>query len=398
MKYKVPVLIAAAGLLLGCGIGIYEGRARAWSQEDYFQRNTYGGGAYTEEMEAEIEGEKKKIEVTVEEKKYSRREAEKLMQETAKALDGEILGDNQSVDEIRKPMHLPEHVGDSPVAISWITDHPQILDWEGTLGEEIPQEGVFVTIQGELSLGESRQLYERRVKVFPQQLSREEQTLRKLQEGIEKENQGEDTGRLYLPGKVEGKTVRWMRSSSHTGLWVSLLAVLSAVLAAARQEEQKHKKEKERRELLLRDYPDIVGKLVLFLGAGMTIKGAFTRIAADYQKWGQCGPRPGYEEMAAACKEMEGGISEAEAYQRFGARCRLPCYKTLATLLFQNLKKGGRGLLELLEREAAEAEDDRIRNARIKGEQVSSKLLVPMFLMLLVVLVILMVPAYLTFY
>ena len=74
MKYKVPVLIAAAGLLLGCGIGIYEGRARAWSQEDYFQRNTYGGGAYTEEMEAEIEGEKKKIEVTVEEKKYSRRE------------------------------------------------------------------------------------------------------------------------------------------------------------------------------------------------------------------------------------------------------------------------------------------------------------------------------------
>ena len=376
MKYKIPVLIAAAGLLLGCGIGIYEGRARAWSQEDYFQRNTYGGGAYTEEMEAEIEGEKKKIEVTVEEKKYSRREAEKLMQETAEALDGEILGDNQSVDEIRKPMHLPEHVGDSPVGISWITDHPQILDWEGTLGEEIPQEGVFVTIQGELSLGESRQLYE----------------------GIEKENQGEDTGRLYLPGKVEGKKVRWMRSSSHTGLWVSLLAVLSAVLAAARQEEQKHKKEKERRELLLRDYPDIVGKLVLFLGAGMTIKGAFTRIAADYQKWGQCGPRPGYEEMAAACKEMERGISEAEAYQRFGARCRLPCYKTLATLLFQNLKKGGRGLLELLEREAAEAEDDRIRNARIKGEQVSSKLLVPMFLMLLVVLVILMVPAYLTFY
>lgn len=159
------------------------------------------------------------------------------------------------------------------MGISWITDHPQILDWEGTLGEEIPQEGVFVTIQGELSLGESRQLYERRVKVFPQQLSREEQTLRKLQEGIEKENQGEDTGRLYLPGKVEGKKVRWMRSSSHTGLWVSLLAVLSAVLAAARQEEQKHKKEKERRELLLRDYPDIVGKLVLFSGSRNDHKG-----------------------------------------------------------------------------------------------------------------------------
>ena len=49
-------------------------------------------------------------------------------------------------------------------------------------------------------------------------------------------------------------------------------------------------------------------------------------------------------------------------------------------------------------REAAEALEDRKRQARIQGEQASSKLIFPMLLQLVIVLTILMFPAFLSFY
>ena len=51
----------------------------------------------------------------------------------------------------------------------------------------------------------------------------------------------------------------------------------------------------------------------------------------------------------------------------------------------------------ILEEEAGKAQEIRRQQARILGEQASTKLLFPMILMLLVVFILLMVPAWLTF-
>ena len=53
--------------------------------------------------------------------------------------------------------------------------------------------------------------------------------------------------------------------------------------------------------------------------------------------------------------------------------CPLAAYKTAATLLVQNLRKGNRHLLELLEQESAQAFDDRKRQAKILGERSGDK-------------------------
>jgi hypothetical protein len=66
-------------------------------------------------------------------------------------------------------------------------------------------------------------------------------------------------------------------------------------------------------------------------------------------------------------------------------------------VLSQNLKKGARGLTDLLETEAEASLNERKNHARKIGEQAGTKLLLPMILMLGIVLVILMVPAFLSF-
>ena len=105
-----------------------------------------------------------------------------------------------------------------------------------------------------------------------------------------------------------------------------------------------------------------------------------------------------YEEIAVACNEMESGISEYEAYRRFGERCDQVKYKTFSTLLIQNLQKGSCCLADLLEKESMEAWDERKRKARVMGEAAATKLLLPMVMMLLVVMAIVMIPALLSFY
>ena len=53
------------------------------------------------------------------------------------------------------------------------------------------------------------------------------------------------------------------------------------------------------------DYPEIINKLTLLLGAGMTVKRAWRKITVDYEEekhiWGV---RHAYEEMRQACNEM----------------------------------------------------------------------------------------------
>ena len=149
---------------------------------------------------------------------------------------------------------------------------------------------------------------------------------------------------------------------------------------------------------MLMDYPGLIMKFTLLVQAGLTARKAFQKIALDYGKRENGKKREAYEEIRVACYEMDSGISEAEAYRRFGERCGQVKYKTLSTLLIQNLQKGSRYLADLLEKESVEAWEERKRKARVLGDTAATKLLFPMVLMLLVVMAVIMLPACLSFY
>ena len=202
----------------------------------------------------------------------------------------------------------------------------------------------------------------------------------------------------YLPEEWNGKHLEWEQPKDTTGNLISALGLVAAaavVIAKRREEESVQIK---RREQMLMDYPGLVMKFTLLVQAGLTARKAFQKIAMDYGKREEGNKRAAYEEIRTACYEMDSGVSEAEAYRRFGERCGQVKYKTLSTLLIQNLQKGSRYLSDLLEKESVEAWEERKRKARVLGEAAATKLLLPMVLMLLVVMAVIMLPACLSFY
>lgn len=144
----------------------------------------------------------------------------------------------------------------------------------------------------------------------------------------------------------------------------------------------------------------MVSKISLLLGAGMTLSAAWERIVLNYQHKLDCHPTESeevYEQMLVSYREMQDGVGELKVYEQFGERCGTPQYRKLAMLIIQNLRKGSAGLRQSLEKEVADAFVLRKNLAKKTGEEAGTKILFPMMLMLCIVMVIILVPAFLTF-
>lgn len=127
------------------------------------------------------------------------------------------------------------------------------------------------------------------------------------------------------------------------------------------------------------------------------------KIAGEYEKDQKekeqisakaCGRKKAYEEMVNVMYKISGGASEGECYEEYGIRCNLSEYRKFGMMLSQNLRKGTRGLTELLEREAEDAFEQRKNLAKKAGEEAGTKLMIPLFLMLIIVFAIVIVPAF----
>ena len=202
----------------------------------------------------------------------------------------------------------------------------------------------------------------------------------------------------YLPDTWNGKHLEWEQPKDTKGNLIAALGLVAALAVVIGKEREKQTVQAKRKEQMLMDYPGLIMKFTLLVQAGMTVRKAFQKISLDYGRKRKRNPRPAYEEIRIVCYEMESGVSESEAYRRFGERCGQAKYKIFATLLIQNLQKGSRQMADMLERESTEAWEERKRKARVLGEAAATKLLVPMIMMLIVVMAIVMIPAFMSFY
>ena len=196
---------------------------------------------------------------------------------------------------------------------------------------------------------------------------------------------------------LDTNELRYYQAFNERGPVITVMGMMIGILLYALQKQNIRKAEEERKKQMIEDYPEVISKLTLYLGAGMTVKKAWRKITEGYMKEKEDeNERYVYEEMRQTCHEMDSGVTEAEGYENFGRRCDLQSYIRLGAQVSQNLRQGAEGLSELLKLESIQAFEERKARAKRLGEEAGTKLLLPMFLMLAVVLIIVIVPAFLT--
>ena len=393
MKYKTKVVMtgcvgmAVSVLLLICSL---------WEQQPLTELSRPGKGAdsVTEHLQVQIGEDKTPIDVTVAAVPYDRKEEQTRIREASKNLETIFLGQNTSLDHVTMDLHMPTQIGDSEVTVQWYLDSWKYLEPDGTLKNEGLEEPVWIQVQALLSFGEENLTWNRTIQICPPEAPDTAMMIRMLQYQLQECQAGyEET--VQLPAEVSEQAVTWYPQRDTRWLWTTLLtgAALCGLWTGKKREDEQRLQKYERKMQLA--YPDIVNRLRLYMGAGISIRHAWERIRRGYEKQRQMtgNSEDAYEQMKLALRQMQNGVAETVAYEQFGMDCRLSSYLKLGTLLSQNLRLGTGNLAEMLKAEAKDAFEDRKALARKIGEECESRLLLPMLLMLLSILIMIMYPA-----
>lgn len=391
-KTKIKKILAAVLLLI---VFVMVRQQTAGSLEHgSLQRKEPGEGSSQKSLEAIVDGESYDINVEIAERRFTKKEVKKELKKAKKEIDATFLGDNKSLNSVKKPVVMKDSYRNGNVEAEWRLDSYDVINTEGEfVKKELPKKGVLLEACVLLSCGEETEEYSFGFHVFSPDLSVKEQ----IETALEKQNQKNKTKKNFiLPKKLGKKEIQWKEQNPHTVEILLLLGVVTGVLLKFRGLEEERKKKKKREEELLLSYPQLVTTLALLIGAGMPVSKAWGRMAGRYKKNGTV-KNAAYEEICYTWNEIQDGVGERKAYENFGNRCALWQYKRLASLLTQNLRKGSSELTELLSKESELAMEQRRNLAKRLGEEAGTKLLLPMMLMLCMIVALIIVPALIKF-
>lgn len=399
---KILCCILAVAFLIVAFVGTYQEKEGVIQQGSIEKDDwEHGYDLYYEAENGQISGN---TQITVPQKNYDKEEAKKLFQQVVEQLESEIMGKNQSLEQVSSDLNFVDYLDGIPVEIEWSTDKEEYINSYGQVFNfSLESEGEIVMVTATMSLGEYEEEYSFPVcVVLPDKKDSSwwqkavEHKMEDLLEQASEENQ------ILLPQQIAGSGILFSEKYDKRPweylLAIPILAVLLFYGTLKEEEKQKGKKEAE----LLREYPEIVSRLSLYIQSGMTSKKAVGKIVNDYEKirvtTGKRGTRKfGYEELRVMYYEMQSGISEHTAYKNLGERTGLAEYKKFSAILVQQLEKGSKSFLDNLQQETREAFEKRKRNAKEAGEKAGTKLLFPMGILLVITLMVIMTPAFLSF-
>ena len=403
-------------------------------------RSGYGGSKQyiTLEVSGLTEDTSVPLDITVSPKRYTEEEANAVFREIYDQLEELVVAEGESFANLQHDLRLMTKLPKYGVQLSWdfypeldpalaagsvtpdearayYRKYRHLMDSDGTLHNETLAPGTVVT--GYLSLimstdivptgtdGETKYLktqyhsapYRIYVGIVPRALSRYESLLLQLQQAITTEDEGSlGENMLSLPTEIDGQRIYYSEHEDRSYLLLPLLGVIAAMAIYMRQGQARRTEKKQRESLLMLDYSELVSKLMVYIGAGLTVRNALETISQHFDALISRGikeDRPLYQELRTMVIQFRRNMPESEIYLSFGRRVNLKPYTKLVSLIEQNRMNGARNLRAMLELEMEDAFEQRKTTARRLGEEAGTKLLLPLFIMLGIVMIIVIVPA-----
>lgn len=337
------------------------------------------------------------VDFEVPSRKLTEGEIKDVFEKAKFEIDSTFLGENKDVDHIEKKVVMNTAYQEGLVAAEWRLDSYSYIYTDGTLKNEQLDEPVICTAEVYLTYEDYGEVYSFSFSIVPKTKTQ----LEEFVDGIKKKfldniDETSTEEMAYLPDEYEGHVLAWNKKKSMKGITILTIGLVVLFGLGYGRTMDTKKKEKERRDLLELEYSDMLSTLSLLLGAGMSVRKAWEKmVLSAHQRAGPLSPI--YEEMEMTLHQMQTGKSEKAAIEEFGKRTRLPCYRKMSGILVNYIQKGSRDITNQLNNEVILAFEERKSLAKLAGELAGTKLLLPMLMQLGVALVIIIIPAILSF-
>lgn len=229
-------------------------------------------------------GEKKmNFRVAVEPIILSGEEMYQVFDEFLEKLPENMLGKNESLQNVRSDLKMERKYEGFPITVEWESSAPDILSSSGQVGVVEREEQVMLSLQ--MRYGEYGRKEEIAVIVMPPALTEEEKLYKEMEEFLLQSQAGSrDKEEWTLPDEWRGESIGWTQAVEDYSLLLWGAAVATAFAVFCFMDKDLHGQTEKRRQRIRSEYPEIAYKLALFVGAGMTIRGAFQKVAGDYDE------------------------------------------------------------------------------------------------------------------
>lgn len=398
-KYRLQILIILVGIILAILYNFFAGDEQILKNKNMLKRQNYDGEDYRVKLYVEgIDEKKLPIDIEVRKREYDEKMLEEIFDKCMEILPSKILGENKSLSEIRYKLNFVKYIDEYGVDVLISPEDSELIEFNGRILNEDLKDAKDTYLNIRLGYGDIKQEYQIQVSVLPSDKSDISSLVKSFKRYIEKEDEGTKTKEyMSLPSTWENRELRYIQEKNYNALYILLFSIILAVLLFL---NEKHKKKMENlrveRQSLL-EYPEIVSKFIIFIEAGLSIRNVWEKIVIDYEK-GKTKNIYVYEEMKKAHLRMKSGIHEAIVYKDFARNMKLRQYTKFISILEQNRRAGLSNIRELLNYESKNAWEERMQLAKRQGKEAETKMLIPLFLMLLIVLLIVVAPAMLNIY
>ena len=203
---------------------------------------------------------------------------------------------------------------------------------------------------------------------------------------------------LKLPRVLDDKKIIYKNKTNYSFLFVPVLLIAVCIILYVKTKFDVKEEEKRINELLKIDYPQIITKILIYVSSGLTMRNSIKLIANTYEKKKEKGyvkeNRKAYEEMIIAKKKLDNGVGEIAVYEEMASNIKDRTYTRFINIIIQSIKNGNKDIKNILNLEVQDALFERKQRAKKLGEEASTKLVLPLMLMLLTIMIIIMVPAF----
>ena len=449
---KRSIYCVVAGLVFAI-LSLITNRQSIYVRPNEIERGSYGTQKtpYSIKIDAENLAKNMEFSVSVSSKKYTKDEADEAFAKKIDELKIDILNENDSFESINSKLNFKSDLGDgvrasyafepkkieeyydkyksvkkrkatksdllATVSIAtrsdiddfkYFVDYQKVIDGSGNVNNENFKLTEFCTgfivIQLSTEIKDKEGSYKSEKYMLPVRVVSKKLTpieafkvaFKKELDNSDKETINEDT--IKLPKVINDFKIIYKENRNLGFLLMPIFGVLVAILLEARDKEEEKEKAKRRIRLLEIDFAQIISKILLYVSSGMTIRNSFIRLAEQYQK-SKSGVknfenRAAYEELVVVKNKLASGYSEINAYEEMAKNINLRIYTRFLNIIIQSIKNGNKDLKNILNMEVQDALYERKQNAKKLGEEAATKLVLPLMMMLSIIMVVIMVPAF----
>jgi tight adherence protein C len=170
---------------------------------------------------------------------------------------------------------------------------------------------------------------------------------------------------------------------------VAIFGAIISILIPPVMIKNLDKKIKRRKDQIIYDLPEFLNKVTLLVNAGETVQRAMIRCVEQKKN----SKNALYVELRVLVNELYNNKSLSLVLEDFSKRCSVKEVSMFTTTVLLNYRKGGSEFATALQGLSRDLWEKRKSISRTLGEEASSKLVIPMVVIFLIIMIIVATPA-----